>query len=122
MLIAGNILKRALKAVGGGTVTWRARVSRSQDARGDFTASYAPDRELYGSWQPLSSDSSIGGSQGYSRSGEMAQFFVSADVLGTDRMQSGDVIIRDCAAYDVVQVSDWYRQSGWKVITCCKQI
>lgn len=122
MIAARNILRHALKAVGGETVTWRARVSREQDTRGDFVASYAPDKKLYGSWQPLTNDSSIGEGQGYSRSGEMAQFFVSANLLSTDRMESGDLIVKDCVVYDVVQVRDWYSQSGWKVATCCKRI
>lgn len=121
-MIPANLLKQALLQVGGTTVTWRPRTGREQNARGDFVTSYAPDKELYGSWQPLTEGTAINGQQGYSSSGSMYNFFVSEDVLSTDRIQSNDLIVKDCVTYDVVSVRDWYGFNGWKVVTCSKQI
>lgn len=107
--IAGGVI--ALQAV-----QWERFVSREIDARGVWVNRYADPVTIRGSWQPV--DARTIKELGFDVSKVYRNFYTSHPIDNVRRDAAPDLIHHAGWVYEVVSVTDWYGQDGWRTVMC----
>jgi len=111
-----NILNQALSVIGSRSVLWSAYQSRAQNARGMWASTYAAPVPLAGSWQPVSAKRAK--ERGLDAAKNHHTLWVSAPIEMVRRMASPDRVIVDGATHEIISITDWHGQNGWREATC----
>jgi len=107
-----NLLKMALKLVATQTVQYRTFTGNAVLADGSKVPGFAAPVEMRGSFQPMSANNKK--FLGLDLNTNYANFYVSADVLGLDRDRARDRLTYAGKTYQIMNVTDWFSQDGWK--------
>lgn len=117
MIVPGsNLLNMALRVIQPQGLGWRAFVSRSVNAAGDFVNTYADSVNIQGSMQPL--EKKLYQELGLNLAKNYSVLFTSAQVRHTTEDRSGDLLTYGGLTWCAESDTDWAVADGWRYILC----
>lgn len=114
-----NNLALAMRRIKPQTVTLHRFDSRTLNPAGVYVPTFRPDETVRGgSVQPVPAHKYE--QLGLDRTRRYVQWWVSARVLGPDRLRSPDEFTWAGKRYQVHDSTDWHDQDGWTVVTAAQ--
>lgn len=110
----GNLHAIASGVIPQQRLTWTAYLSRVQDARGRWVVTYSRPVQIRGSVQPV--DMRTLKELGLDESRAYVQLWTAAPIQPTGRDAAPDRVTYCSRSYEVVGVTDWQRQDGWRQV------
>ncbi|MDR0736620.1 MAG: hypothetical protein LBF51_07300 [Zoogloeaceae bacterium] len=124
MIPGSNLLRQAMRIIGGQGVLWFRNTGRTTTDAGLDVPEYAPPVFIdTGSVQPIDSaryDSARYAQMGLDMEKVYILWFVPADVVGVKRDLCGDVIEWNGGRWQCRHDLPWFGQDGWKQVTCVR--
>lgn len=115
MFVPGsNLLGMALGMISSQIVQYQAFTGNTVMADGSKATGFAAPIEMRGSFQPMSAANKK--FLGLDLNTNYANFYVSADVFGVDRDRASDRLTYAGKTYQIMSVTDWFEQDGWKSV------
>lgn len=111
-----NLLSIAGLSIAFQSVQWEQFAYRELDERGVWVNRYEDPVIIRGSWQPV--DAKTIKELGFDTARIYRNFYTSHPIRSVNRDQSPDLIHYEGWVYEVVSVTDWYRQDGWRAVMC----
>ena len=115
-MIAGNLLKRALRLVKAQPVTYRRFAGRTTNGIGLDVSEYECSKQIVGSVQavPRSAYEQLG----LDFQKQYVTLYTETEVLDLRRDISGDLIEFYGKTYQLVSSTDWQPMDGWQSVLC----
>jgi hypothetical protein len=116
MIPGSNLLRMAMGPIARQALTWRAWVSRSANAAGDYVNVFADPVPITGSMQPVKADLYV--ALGLNLEKNYSFLWTEAAVMPLDRDRPGDVVLYDGKSWQVTGDRNWAPADGWRKLLC----
>lgn len=119
MLVPGsNLLALAMGPIARQSLQWRAFVSRSVNAAGDFVSVFADPVAITGSFQAVNRNTYQ--LLGLNLQQKYSNFYTQADVKTVERDREGDLVDFAGETWQCESDQDWHSVDGWRKILCVR--
>lgn len=117
-MMFGNLLKIASSVIPTQTVTWKKFMGKQIKPGGIYEDTYSEPVEIRGSFQ--ATDDRDVKEMGLDTSKRYRTLYTSHDISDVKRGSSPDKISFNGENYEVVGITDWFAQDGWRGVVCVR--
>lgn len=116
MTPGSNLLAAALTAITPQAVEFHKALGTTRNSQHRVVVTYAQPREVWGSFQPMSSSRVM--QMGLAANKSYSVFYASEDFVGPSRDGPADVLVFNNRRHETVYVDGWIAQDGWDGAIC----